>query len=267
VARIPGIPDSGSGIEFITQQPVQWIYDPHNDAYVYSFMGKTQSFGVSAIQVNPNIAEQWCFAIYQQMKGKLHGVSWTSSTSAPSHSVVSFTGGKATTYSGGGSGGYNAGLAQYQQISAAHRQYLAQQQAYVGQTSPEPPKRIANAGFKIGELVGWRGWKVTPDGFLRSMSADVIWSPDEPMDGKTSAKGDEGVYAFKKCRDFLKHMQGAGLDVYGKVALWGDVIEHELGWRAEFAQVISLEDFLSRSGSRTVLSDLRDRYCKKAMPA
>lgn len=73
------------------------------------------------------------------------------------------------------------------------------------------------------------------------MSAKAVWAPDEPMEGKTkSAVEHNGVYAFKTARDFLTELADH-MQVYGKVALWGDVIEHELGYRAQFAKVISLE--------------------------
>lgn len=93
------------------------------------------------------------------------------------------------------------------------------------------------------------------------MSADVVWGPGEPMEGKTKSRSEHnGVYAYKLLRDFLKQHSG-DLDVYGKVALWGDVIEHELGYRAEFAKIISLENFCGRDRDHGYsLPKLREIY-------
>lgn len=113
-------------------------------------------------------------------------------------------------------------------------------------------------GWLVGELTGWRGWKVTPELLLKSMTADVVWAPDEPMDGNTKATEEHnGIYAYKKARDFLsKHNEG--LDIYGKVLMWGDVIEHELGYRAEYAKIVSLEGLTVKG--REHLEALRERY-------
>lgn len=93
------------------------------------------------------------------------------------------------------------------------------------------------------------------------MSADVIWGPGEPMDGKTKSTEEHcGVYAYKKLRDFLSQHTD-GLDVYGQVALWGDVIEHELGYRAEWAKIISIENTLGKDRTHGFsLPQLREIY-------
>lgn len=84
------------------------------------------------------------------------------------------------------------------------------------------------------------------------------------MDGNTNSRAEHnGIYAFKTAKDFLTHCENAGLEIYGKVALWGDIIEHELGYRAEFAKVISLEHFLGKSNGHYI-KDLRAKYCEAA---
>lgn len=86
------------------------------------------------------------------------------------------------------------------------------------------------------------------------------------MDGSgiKTAREHVGVYAYKLARDFLNE-HGLVLPVYGKVALWGAIIEHEKGYRAEFAKIISLEpssakkdDLHKRWG--VTIGDLRQRY-------
>lgn len=120
---------------------------------------------------------------------------------------------------------------------------------------------LKTEGFRCGEILAWRGWRVTEQGFLRSMSANVVWGPGEPMDGKTKSTEEHcGVYAYKKLRDFLSQVSD-GLDVYGQVALWGDVIEHELGYRAEWAKIVSIENTLGRNLTHGFsLPQLRELY-------
>lgn len=78
------------------------------------------------------------------------------------------------------------------------------------------------------------------------------------MDGKTRAKEEHcGIHAYKKARDFLKS-HASELHIYGKVAMFGDVIEHELGYRAEFAKIISLDGVLGSRGEKEL-----DRHRKQ----
>lgn len=121
------------------------------------------------------------------------------------------------------------------------------------------PEPLKSDGIKIGELVGWRGWKIDDHGFLRSMSADVLWAPGEPMRGDIkSGIEHNGCYAYKLARDFLKKHQN-GLDVWGKVHMWGRCIEHELGWRSEWMKIVSLEGAINPC-VETLLPELRKRY-------
>jgi hypothetical protein len=52
--------------------------------------------------------------------------------------------------------------------------------------------------------------------------------------------------------------------VTGTVFLWGDVVEHERGWRAEFARVRSLDwlypDETMMGREQEALADLRATY-------
>jgi hypothetical protein len=59
-----------------------------------------------------------------------------------------------------------------------------------------------------------------------------------------------GVYSFKTEEAILDYKRGpkslgfllAGLTaVFGTVAIWGQVVEHELGYRSEFAKIKSLD--------------------------
>lgn len=156
-----------------------------------------------------------------------------------------------------------------QAIQAQLSAMQAQQSQYQGlggsvyANVPEPVKNepLKISEFKVGEIEGYRGWRVTEDGFLRSMSARVIWAPGEPMEGKTKSREEHnGVYAYKRASDFLSNHENAGLNIYGKVHMWGDVIEHELGYRAEFAKIVSLDHFLGPAPFKLNIRDLREKY-------
>jgi hypothetical protein len=54
------------------------------------------------------------------------------------------------------------------------------------------------------------------------------------MTGKVEIDGEVGIHAFKLKRDALKHsQQDATSTVFGEVALWGEIVEHELGYRSD----------------------------------
>lgn len=133
------------------------------------------------------------------------------------------------------------------------------------------PQPLKTEAIKLGEIIAFRGWNITEGGFLKSMSANVIWGPGEVMEGKTKSMEEHcGVYAFKTAKDFLSQLAD-DMDIYGRVALWGDIIEHENGYRAQYAKIIGLDYLLKRSRSREGaeaaahnLSVMRKRYCPEA---
>jgi len=68
------------------------------------------------------------------------------------------------------------------------------------------------------------------------------WRPDRPMTGKIGGNY-AGVHAWKEREAarimFEENMAGAG--AWGAVALWGELVEHEPGFRAENARVVAIE--------------------------
>lgn len=143
-----------------------------------------------------------------------------------------------------------------------------------------PPVR--DDGIVIGETVAWRCWRVTRQTYLASMAMDVIWGSHEPMDGKIvydHGQGDSGgVHAFKSQRAALSY---AGVDAnnqnfhhqaiaVGRVKLFGRIVEHEKGYRAEYARVAEIMDVFGPHNSPTsaeLITTLNRRYCSKAKPA
>lgn len=165
----------------------------------------------------------------------------------------------------GGHGGYSASAtaikARYYQDLLAHQQRIATlsnahraafQAAIVGRVgavwsdpiwkddTPALPQEV-----KAGEIVGWRAWKVNPDGTYSSMFMDTVWRTDQVIEGdvKGFASGTAlGVHAWKTQEQALayvrKDFQSCSLPiVIGTIDLWGTVVEHQEGYRASFGQM------------------------------
>lgn len=129
---------------------------------------------------------------------------------------------------------------------------------------PKPPT-LPYAGIRSGEIIGHRLWLIFDAG-LSSIAHKFKWEPGATVEGKL----DEvvyhnffhlpvygGVYAYKEyglelitewkfSQQRLAMTTALGL-VRGTVKLWGEVIEHETGWRAEFAKLNSIEEVYAAS--------------------
>lgn len=139
----------------------------------------------------------------------------------------------------------------------------------------EPPT-IPYAGVRSGEIIAWRLWWVI-DNKLCSWAHQHTWKPGKVVQGDIKAVVDGnsfnpifgGVYGFKEMeqaaldanrtldmlheqiryygRSSLTYMSGwnplseTSTFALGSIALWGEVIEHETGWRGEFAKVNSID--------------------------
>jgi hypothetical protein len=108
----------------------------------------------------------------------------------------------------------------------------------------------------ISPVVGYRVWQWNDNG-LKSLNGEP-WLPGRPLaaECQAAARGTRvkavhgahelphpnctcGVYAAKT----LKHLRQFGYEgcgINGEVYLWGTVVEHRLGWRAQFAYPKSL---------------------------
>jgi hypothetical protein len=96
----------------------------------------------------------------------------------------------------------------------------------------------------ISPIVGHRVWRWDAAG-LRSLNGKR-WSPRRPLAAICGAGNGHdaheqphldcscGVYAAKS-REHLRQLGYEGRGIRGEVHLWGTVVEHELGWRAQFA--------------------------------
>lgn len=159
---------------------------------------------------------------------------------------------------------------------------------------------IPNEGIRAGELTGYRLWWVVNDGgkdWLCSFAHRQLWTPGEIMVGDTNdilahdpIGGDHlyaGVYAFndtyylaREAAEAEKELRKTGDEwksmaalrrwhpysetrrfAVGTVKMWGDVVEHKRGYRAQFARVQSIDDVCGEArGDGRDLAYLRRRY-------
>jgi hypothetical protein len=147
------------------------------------------------------------------------------------------------------------------------------------EAKPEP---LPRADMQVCDLIGWRVWRITSLGYLRSLTADAIWLPGVPMEapavvdshGATKTGGtDLGIHVFKERNGAIlevenyasRYEQHVGYAV-GSVLLWGEVVEHERGYRAERAKIKSIDDVTWKGKppwdkeTAEVLAFLRARY-------
>jgi hypothetical protein len=137
-----------------------------------------------------------------------------------------------------------------------------------------PPRELP----EVGEITAFRCWKLSC-GYLWSIAAAHRWEPDEPMSGDLGdvffAEGAVfgGVYAWRQPEDAVRHARRmwrrhwldlpprAEALVIGRVALWGEIDEHERGYRAENARVSGLDAIISdRPFPAMWFATLEERY-------
>lgn len=125
---------------------------------------------------------------------------------------------------------------------------------------PLSPPQLKTDGIVVGEIVAHRVW-VCQMGFLRSVfMSEVVWAPHEAQSGVPG--NGWGIHAWKTQSQALRYgmvpATGGMVMVYGRVLLWGDVIEHENGYRAEHAKVLVIDGVLPDDAA--LLGALRAKY-------
>jgi len=130
---------------------------------------------------------------------------------------------------------------------------------------------IGEPRIRAGEIIGWRFWKLG-NGLLESSFVSYTWRPGvferssfRPM-GHHAHGNNFGYHAYKE-QDQAEREASMYIRwwpaVVGCVAMWGEVVEHENGWRSEYAGVRSLlkitGDFGDWSKERFLLN-LREKY-------
>lgn len=101
---------------------------------------------------------------------------------------------------------------------------------------PAPPPALPTADT-MGPIRAWRLWRIKGER-LWSVAHGMEWRPGVPMQGQPAPHDQAGVYAVKD-RAYPFHAYD-GDTILGEVGLWGRVIEHEHGFRAEYAYPIRL---------------------------
>lgn len=160
-------------------------------------------------------------------------------------------------------------------FAAAHFNAIAQQNRlaqaigafYPGTFYPAIPEPdpVENTGIELGEVEAWRCWNVK-GGFLTSLVADNFWAPGEVMEGSPGRDTElTGVNAFKKGSQAIRDYGADGTKksprVVGRIALWGEVVEHQYGYRAEFGIPLSLDYIIPDTWRlRRTLRRLREKY-------
>jgi hypothetical protein len=111
---------------------------------------------------------------------------------------------------------------------------------------PDPPSVPVSPLVQTEAIVGWRVWKVTSDGSLRSVFMSNVWPDGKAMKAccAGSTRLQHGIHAFSErfaaeeyYGDEMRttDIRGAAKCVIGQVSLWGNVVVHESGYRAAFA--------------------------------
>lgn len=158
------------------------------------------------------------------------------------------------------------GMSLAQAFTAGHAIFGSHGQGWV---DPIPLPPLEDAGISAGEIIGHRVWCCLDGGWLGSVAVDVIWPPDEPMTLGAAPQLPQGlengggVHAFKTRAEAIrnyKHRKEP--QAYGTIALWGEVIEHERGYRAEFGKILSVDHVAGvyRWKELKLLRQIRQRY-------
>lgn len=173
-------------------------------------------------------------------------------------------------------------------MQAAMDQMIKDTFLYIGVIDWAPPKpaSIPYSGIHSGEILGYRGWFVVQSGphlYLQSMTHTFVWPHGSTIEGdinqivwKHKHWPDRdiygGIYAFdtqdRLDEEIIKYdsnkFPGVDYDIdelclafaYGKVKLWGEVVQHEKGYRASFAKVASIDGLIGKAD----LNQLRRNY-------
>ncbi len=140
-------------------------------------------------------------------------------------------------------------LAEHQRMLSAQYEamrHLAQQGNVPGPWSPiMPPERYVEAPMALptadtmGPIRAWRMWTIKQERLWSIAYSNIMWAPGKPIKAESGPgqRDTTGVHAVK-ARDYK--FSYTGDTILGEVGLWGKVIEHELGFRAEYAYPIRL---------------------------
>lgn len=121
-------------------------------------------------------------------------------------------------------------------------------QASITTAEPNPgPAYDSTPRIRTGEITAIRVWTLGDSyngegpAYLHSVYMRNRWEPGEIVRAEAvTPYWGEGVHAFKTLDRALREYQGMADMVVGEVALWGEVIEFEHGWKGEYAKITKL---------------------------
>src|SRR5262249_24753475 len=127
---------------------------------------------------------------------------------------------------------------------------------------------LKHEGIRVGEIIAYRAWRVVESTWMRRtwmrrsdnrlhsvFIKDYVWLPDRPASGDVR---EHGIYSFKnviRSREQYGHPLVWRPFLFGSVKIWGDIVEHEAGYRSQFARIVSLD-----SGYLDLLEKFRAIY-------
>ena len=126
---------------------------------------------------------------------------------------------------------------------------------------------LAEPRIRAGEIIGWRFWRLR-NGLLNSVIVPYTWRPGvfERSSSKQRGFKNPGYHAFRDKeqakREAFFHACWSPC-VIGSVAMWGEVIEHQYGWRSEYAAVQSITEITGDNSlwsKQYLLQELRKKY-------
>jgi hypothetical protein len=109
--------------------------------------------------------------------------------------------------------------------------------------------RLRHEGIRAGEIIAYRAWRVIDARWLRKgdnrlhsvYMRNYVWHPDEPASGDVRT---DGIYSFRdavRSREEYRYDAHDGPLLFGKVKIWGEIVEHEWGYRSQFGKIVSLD--------------------------
>lgn len=134
--------------------------------------------------------------------------------------------------------------------AGTHPNQLIQTVAGQWQSVPVPAKKLPQETV-IAAIIGWRRWSVPMFEDVLISTNGTRWIPSEKLQARCAA-GDAGcckgilctcgIYCYKTRAqvETLENQPTENTHVYGEVYLWGRVVEHEHGYRAQYAYPKSL---------------------------
>jgi hypothetical protein len=135
---------------------------------------------------------------------------------------------------------------------------------------------MGQPSFVLGELVGWRVWEIkrplafppvlqeqvpthlVNNYFLNSLIYNMLWFPDAKVVAEGNiAPGNAGIHSYKKVEGCSEWTESDCSCVHplavGSIEMWGEVIEHEFGYRARYARIMSIDYVVDKHKRNTEL--------------